>query len=110
MLNWLIELIGGRTEEEYLLLTKEYDSQRDLVIQHRAREEYLMNELKNEKEDKKFLQNILFKRFGIIDPPEGNVQEQEQLQPVSSGTQRWSNLRARLERDDVLRMKETGAN
>jgi hypothetical protein len=112
MRDKLIRFLGGRTEEEYLLLTKEYDSQRELVITYRAREERLIDDLKEERTERKQLQELIFKRFGISYSEDENScgQISENLQPVSNGSQRWSNLRARLEKDDSLRMRETGAN
>ena len=111
MINWLIKLLYGYTDKEYSLLETEYDNQRELVVAYRARVEFLENELNAERAERKQLQELIFKRFGISYSDEtecGTINEP--LQPINSGSRRWSNLRSRLEKDDQMRMKETGAN
>lgn len=108
IINWLIHFLGGFTKEEFTLLNKEYENQRALGIQSRAREEFLTNELKLEREERKILQDLIFKKCGVITPDNLNDAPPESLQPVSNGSQRWSNLKVRLEKDDLQRMKNNG--
>ena len=121
LINWLIHflggftkeeyaLLGGSTKKEYALLTKEYENQRDSRIQNRARVEFLEAELKIEREDRKYIQDIFYKKLGIIASEEIIHEDQENLQPISNGPQRWSNLKARLEKDDNERLKANGQN
>ncbi len=110
IINWLIKFLGGFTSEEFHSLEHEFNSQRELGIQSRVRVDFLERELKSEREERKQLQEIIFKKFGIIASEEVNSQEEPELQPVSNGSQRWSNLRARLEKDDSERFKQTGDN
>lgn len=104
-INWLIHLLGGWTREEYDFLEKQFNNHREIVTNYRAREERLFNEIKQEREDRKFLQDILFKKFGIIDPPERLPEKLEEYKPINS-KQRWSNLKSRLERDDWERVRQ----
>ena len=108
LINWLIHFLGGYTKEEYALLSAAHDYQRDLTIQNRARVELLETEMKIEREDRKYLQDIFYKKLGIITSEEIVHEDQENLQPVSNGSQRWSNLKARLEKDDNERLKANG--
>ena len=109
MINWLIELLGGFTADQYHLFEKEYDNQREIIVTYRARQERLLNELKTERDERKFLQDIIFKKFGIINSDTYVTTEKDpNLQPVNFGTQRWSNLKNRLERDDAERVKNNG--
>ena len=108
IINRLIKLLGGVTADQYHLFEEEEISQRELVIAYRAREERLFNELKMEREVRKFLQDVIFKKFGIIASDLSEVEEAPDLQPVNFGIQRWSNLKNRLERDDAERVKNNG--
>ena len=108
LINWLIHFLGGFSKEEYTLLTKEYEIQRDSRIQIQAHVYLLETELRTEREDRKYLQDIFYKRLGIITSEEIVHEDQENLQPVSNGSQRWSNLKARLEKDDNERLKANG--
>jgi|ERR1035441_1185893 hypothetical protein len=108
MLNWIIKFLGGFTNYEYSLLGNENNQQRELISSYRAREEFLTNELKLEREDRKFLQDIIYKKFGVIASSEPSVTEETDLQPINSGTQSWFNLRNRMERDDKMRSQANG--
>ena len=111
IINRIVLFFGGFTEEKYHELEIEYINQRELVVIYRAGVEFLEKELNAEKAERKQLQELIFKRFGISYSDEtecGTINEP--LQPINSGSQRWSNLRSRLEKDDQMRMKETGAN
>jgi hypothetical protein len=104
MINWLIKFLGGFTKEQVTLLEKEYEHQRELQLTNRARVEYLEKELSQEREERKFLQETIYKKFGFITPEEVLNQSQEQFQPISTGPTRWSGLKNRLEQDDRQRV------
>jgi hypothetical protein len=103
MINWLIKFLGGVLREDNALLIVEYNAQRDLVSSYRARVDYLEKELALEREERKSLQNIIYKKFGVIVPDEIS-QSQEELQPVRTSPRRWSDLKGALERDDRERV------
>lgn len=105
MINWLIHLFSGATKEEYMLLNSEYNNQRELVNIFRARFDYIESELKEEREERKQLQSIIFKNYGVTHSAETGVISETELKPINNGSQRWSNLRSRLEQDDRERLK-----
>jgi hypothetical protein len=104
MLNRIIKFLGGYTKQEFSDLTKEYNIQRDLVTEFRAREVSLNNWLREEIADRKEIQKIIFKKFNIL-PEENNDSSFEDYQPIKSSSRRWSGLRSDLERDDRARVK-----
>jgi hypothetical protein len=105
-MNWLIHLLKGITKEEHNLLNIEYLQQRDLVTDYRAREDRLLKELELERSERKELQQIIFKNFGVVFNDESKPFTQadyDQLKPISNGPQRWSNVKNRMEKDDRAR-------
>jgi hypothetical protein len=108
VLNAIIRFLGGFSFQEYEALNSEYNNQRDLVSQYRAREERLENELKAEREERKFLQDLIFKRFGVI-VSEGEPQSEENFQPIKTSPKRWSQLKNAMEEDDRMRVFNSGA-
>lgn len=105
MFSWLIELLGCVTRESYNLLNTEYLNQRDLVAHYRAREESLLNELAQERNERKFIQDLLFKKVGIIHENENISEDNESLQPVRTSPRRWSQLKSAMEQDDLNRVR-----
>ena len=108
MFNWLIHFLGGFTREEYDLINLEFTSQHELAAIYRAREESILKDIEEHKNETKFLQNILFKRFGVIDSPVTDNQTQEEFKPLVNGPSRWSSLKAKLEKDDMARANFKG--
>jgi hypothetical protein len=105
MINKIIKFLGGFTLLEHSLLNKEYESQREFNVQNRARVEFLEQRLSEAETERKFLQDLIFKKFGVLPSIETGEAQQENLQPLSNGAQSWSNLRTRMERDDRERVK-----
>jgi len=101
----LLKFLGLFTTQEYTLLNLEYNTQRDLVNLYRTRVDELEKSLAEEKTERKFLQDLIFKRFGVLIPEDSLDQSQtENLKPISNGPTRWSTLRNRLEQDDRQRV------
>lgn len=103
--NWLVQFFGGFTKEEFVSLEKEYNSQRDLVNSYRAREEQIISQLNEEKEERKRLQEIIFKKFNVLPEENSEISSQEIFQPINTGKRRWSDLKSRLEQDDLQRVQ-----
>jgi hypothetical protein len=105
MIDSIIKFLGGFTKFEYSLLENEHIQQRQLIAANRARVEFLEQRLSETETERKFLQDLIFKKFGILPSIETDEAQQENLQPLSNGAQSWSNLRTRMERDDRERVK-----
>jgi hypothetical protein len=103
----LIHFLNGVTQEEYSLLRTEYQNQRDLAIILRRSEDELHKLLGEEKAERLKLQEIIFRRFGVVFNEEAQT-EQEEFKPISSGTQRITNIMRAMEQDDRKRVKENG--
>jgi hypothetical protein len=103
--DYLYEWLHRATLQAQLLqLNTEYNNQRELVIIYRAREEQLLRILQEEKEERHRLQEIIFRNFGIrITDETPSPEQDENIKPISVGTQRWSGLKNRLEQDDRKR-------
>lgn len=99
----IIKFLGGFTNSEQSVLESEYNHQRDQVQQSRARIEYLEKELAFEREERKYLQELIFTKFGIT-PSKEDPQNEEELKPIRTSPQRWSGLKNRLEKDDIQRV------
>jgi len=103
---WIIALLNGVSKESYSLLQIEYLQQRELVNTYRAREESLLSQLKEEKEEKNRLQEIIFRNFGIrlndeIDP----IPPSEDINPINTSPGRVSQVLRSMERDDRRRVE-----
>jgi membrane-bound lytic murein transglycosylase MltF len=92
MLSKLIEFLGGVPKFEY--------------DRANARVEYLEIELKLAHEERKFLQDLIFKRFGII-AESNNQDEAENINPIRTSPRRWSQIKTAMERDDRERIKNS---
>lgn len=104
IIDRIIKFLGGFTKEEYSLLNIEYISQRDLVSSYRARQDSILEELKEERKERKFLQDLIFKKFGIT-ISEDSSKEETSFQPVKTSPRRWSDLKSAMEQDDRNRVK-----
>jgi hypothetical protein len=109
MRSWLIHLFKGATKEEYLQLNIEYNAQREFTSIYRARVDSLEAQLLAERTERKFLQDLIFKRFGVLISEDSPQEQGENLRPISNGPTRWSSLRNKLEQDDHQRVQgQTG--
>jgi hypothetical protein len=104
MKNWLIHFFKGATKEEYLQLNTEYNAQREFALIYRARVDSLEAQLLAERTERKFLQDLIFKRFGVLISENSPETNQENLRPISNGPTRWSSMKSRLEADDHARV------
>lgn len=104
LVDKIIKLLGGVSHEEYSLLNIQYESQRIIVEQYRAREVILTEEIKSEREERKQLQEIIFKNYGVIHS-ENTSQIEESIQPIRTSPRRWSGLKSSLEKDDRDRVR-----
>jgi hypothetical protein len=105
IIDFLLSLLGGISKDQYDSVTFQYNIQRDLVNYSRARIEYLENELKLEREDRKSLQELIYKRFGLIESAE-TAREAENISPIRTSPRRWSQLKTAMERDDHERVSQ----
>lgn len=103
IIDRFIKFLGLFTNKEYSLINLEYNNQRDLVSFYRARVDYLEKELSSQNEERKFLQDLIFKRFGVV-VSEENPQSEETFQPIKTSPRRWSDLKIAMERDDRERV------
>lgn len=99
----LIKFLGGFTKNEYSLIEKEYDNQYEIVSGYRAREESILSLLREESKERKFLQDLILKKSGMI-APEETPQTEEIFQPIRTSPRRWSGLKEALEKDDRERV------
>jgi len=106
--NKLNDLLGNdlkESEEKYKLLNIEYNQQHDLVVTYRAREEELNKRFQEEVFERKRLQEIIFKKFGIIEPEESEQSSPTTFRPMNTAPRRWSQLKNSMEKDDFERVK-----
>jgi hypothetical protein len=108
MKDWLIKFLKARTNEEYLLLNAEYNAQREFTSLYRARVDSLEAQVLAERAERRFLQDLIFKRFGVTISEDSPAVQEENLKPIGTSPQRWSSLRGRLEKDD--RQRVTGVH
>lgn len=104
MKNFLIHLLSGYTKGEYAFINKEYENQRERVSDYRARVEHLIESLNAANAERKELQDLIFKRFGVIQGEPTPEEKLEELQPIGTSKQRWSTLKTRMEIDDRKRV------
>ena len=110
MRKFICQIFSLRTQEEYDLMELQYSTQRAMCETLRAS---IMESVAREKkldEERLYLQDILFKNYGVI-PSQGNPQANlGNPEPIRMTSPRWSEVKIRMERDDLERVKKENAS
>lgn len=107
MVNEIIRFLGGVTKEDFNFLNSQYISQRSHNEELRARVRFLEERNFELHDEKKAIQEILYRKVGLINSPE-ETSELSDLQPIQIGSTRWGKLKGKMERDDLMRVKSQG--
>lgn len=105
MRDKLIKLLGGITPNDHTLLINEYEAQRSLCDVLRKENEFLTKRVQEEVSERKSLQEIIFKNYGVVAQELPSPGIDKELTPINTGRARWSNLKVALEKDDRKRVK-----
>ena len=110
MLDKLIRLLNGVTSEDYNLINSQYIQQRELSNTLRNSNDFLMKEILHEREERKQLQELLFKAYGVVTSSPESSQVNSDMKPITLTKERWSSLKGRMEQDDRKRVQSEIAN
>ena len=104
MRDKLISLLGGISLNEYKFLEKQLGMMRSQSIAISSNNEYLKETIRLKDERICYLEEIIFREHGIVDPENSQTsQQQENLRPINTKPRSiFATMRA-MQKDDRLR-------
>ena len=106
MLDWVIRLLGGRTESELQEIERHKELLRGEMLKAKGSYDELLRRFEAEQEERKYLQGLILKGYGVVAPEQGATDPGLRMQsPIRTAPRSMRSIMGEMESDDRKRVR-----